>query len=100
MIWMTLSSTVLAEAPVYWARIVIEGGAIGGYWATGSFTIAMTPPSIIAIAMTQAKTGRLRKKEDMASPLLRRRRRGLGRARCRRARPARRGALRARVGHG
>ena len=65
MIWTTESSTVLAAAPGYIARIPIEGGAIGGYWETGSFTIAMAPASIIAIAMTQAKTGRSRKKRDI-----------------------------------
>ena len=35
MIWVTLSSTVLAEAPGYMARIEIDGGAIGGYCDTG-----------------------------------------------------------------
>ena len=77
MIWTTESSTVSASAPGYIARIEIDGGAIGGYWETGSFTIAIAPASIIAIATTQAKTGRFRKNLDMAAPLLRRRRPGL-----------------------
>src|SRR5512140_1030069 len=79
MIWTTESSTVFADAPGYAARIPIEGGAIGGYWEIGRFTIAMPPASIIAIAMTHAKTGRFRKNADMAPPLLRRRRRVAGR---------------------
>src|SRR5512140_978789 len=89
MIWTTESSTVFADAPGYMARIPIEGGAIGGYWEIGRFTIAMTPASIMAIAMTQAKTGRLRKKPDMAAPLLRRRpcRRGFGLRGCTRRGP-------------
>jgi len=35
MIWVTLFSTVSAEAPVYVAVIEMDGGAICGYWETG-----------------------------------------------------------------
>jgi hypothetical protein len=33
----TVAATVLASAPGYWARTTILGGAISGYWATGSW---------------------------------------------------------------
>src|SRR5450759_1850520 len=75
MIWTTEPSTVLAEAPVWTALIEIDGGAIGGYWEIGSFTIARAPASIMAIAMTQAKTGRERKNLDIGAALTSRRRR-------------------------
>ena len=64
MSWVTLFSTVSAEAPGYEASIEIEGGAMGGYWETERFLIASRPRVINAMEMTQAKTGRLRKKRD------------------------------------
>ena len=36
MIWVTVFSTVSAEAPGYMALIAIEGGAIGGYCEIGN----------------------------------------------------------------
>ena len=64
-IWVTVSCTVWAEAPGYMALIVICGGAIGGYCETGKVLIASRPASMIMMAMTQAKIGRLMKKRGM-----------------------------------
>ena len=73
----TPSSSVFADAPGYLAVMLIVGGAMAGYCATGSVAIASAPASMMTIAMTQAKTGRSMKKRDMACRLLRcRRRRG------------------------
>src|SRR5712672_2474488 len=41
------------------------GGAIDGYDSMPSVVIAITPPSVIRIAMTQAKIGRSMKKFDI-----------------------------------
>src|SRR5262249_4551824 len=38
------------------------GGVIGGYWATGKFTIATAPPRVMTIDNTDAKIGRVMKK--------------------------------------
>jgi len=35
MIWTTLSSTVLADAPGKTAEMEMDGGAMGGYWEMG-----------------------------------------------------------------
>src|SRR5271170_2306747 len=62
------------------------GGAISGYWATGSTCAAMRPASVMMIEMTPAKIGRLMKnsENDIAATLFRdRRRAGFG---CRRLR--------------
>ena len=45
--------------------MVICGGAIGGYWETGSVLIASRPASMIMMAITQAKIGRLMKNLGM-----------------------------------
>ena len=45
--------------------MVICGGAMGGYCETGSVLIDRTPASMIMMAMTQAKIGRLMKKRGM-----------------------------------
>src|SRR5690606_26515050 len=44
--------------------MLIAGGAIAGYWATGSFTIASAPASMTMIARTHAKIGRSMKNFD------------------------------------
>ena len=64
--WMTLDSSVSADAPGYTAPTLICGGATLGYCATGSVVIAATPASMIAMAMTHAKIGRWTKKWLMA----------------------------------
>src|SRR5664280_1647606 len=70
MTWVTVSCTVWADAPGYKALIVICGGAIGGYWETGSVLIDRRPASMIMMAITQAKIGRLIKKRGIeGSPL-------------------------------
>ncbi len=61
----TPSSSVFADAPGYLAVMLIVGGAMAGYCATGSVAIASAPASMMTIAMTQAKTGRSMKKRDM-----------------------------------
>ena len=68
MICVTVSSTVLAEAPGYVALIVIVGGAMLGYCAIGRRVIDMAPASMITSAMTHAKMGRSMKKCDMRAP--------------------------------
>ena len=45
--------------------MAICGGAIGGYWETGSFLTASRPVSITIMAITQAKIGRLMKKRGI-----------------------------------
>ena len=65
MTWVTVSCTVWAEAPGYTALMVICGGAIGGYWETGSVLIASRPASMTMMAITQAKIGRLMKNLGM-----------------------------------
>src|SRR6185437_16628310 len=46
--------------------MLICGGAMSGYWATGRKAIDSAPASMITMAMTQAKIGRSMKKRDMA----------------------------------
>src|SRR5271166_1028696 len=63
------------------------GGAISGYWATGSTSAAISPASVMMMEMTPAKIGRLMKnsENDIAATLFRgRRRAGVGRRRERR----------------
>ncbi|MER9313072.1 hypothetical protein NKI51_27920 [Mesorhizobium australicum] len=50
----------------------IVGGAISGYCEIGSLLMPSAPPSITAIAITQAKTGRRMKNSDMSASLARR----------------------------
>src|SRR6185369_3987847 len=45
--------------------MAICGGAIAGYWETGSFLIDSRPASMTIIAITQAKIGRFMKKRGM-----------------------------------
>src|SRR5260221_3738619 len=54
----TVFSTVFADAPGYVALIWIDGGAMVGYCATGSWKIDAMPASIRMIAITHAKIGR------------------------------------------
>src|SRR5262249_52068988 len=53
----TPCAMVSASAPGYAADTVITGGAISGYWAMGSFTIAASPAITRRIEMTMAKIG-------------------------------------------
>lgn len=61
MIWVTEFSTVSAEAPVYCAPMVTRGGAMSGYCSSGSVKMDSAPPSMMTMAMTHAKMGRLMK---------------------------------------
>src|SRR3546814_9565459 len=65
LIWVTESSTTLADAPGYVARISTEGGATVGYIETGRVKIDSAPASMMMIAMTHAKMGRSMKKRAM-----------------------------------
>ncbi len=67
MIWVTVSSSVSAEAPGYLAEMVTTGGAMRGYWATGRRKREMPPASMIRMAMTHAKTGRSIKKRAIGA---------------------------------
>src|SRR3569832_2268889 len=66
--WVTLFSTVSADAPTYEAEMFTLGGATSGYCATGSTMIEATPASMITIVITHAKTGRFAK--NLASMVL------------------------------
>src|SRR3979490_1985705 len=79
MTWTTVSCTVCAEAPGYVTVIAMEGGAMLGYCATGSFLIARMPARVMMMAITQAKIGRAIKNPDMGVTS------GGGSARCRSA---------------
>src|SRR3954470_11838669 len=58
----TVEATTSALAPGYWPDTLMMGGAISGYWATGS-RANETPPMITkTIEMTAAKIGRSMKK--------------------------------------
>src|SRR5690606_21530227 len=70
MTWVTALSVVSALAPGYDADTVTCGGAMLGYDSMPKPLIASTPPSVIRIAMTQAKTGWLMKKRDMGGQSL------------------------------
>ena len=69
MICVTESSTALAEAPGYLALMTIAGGAIDGYWDTGSCWMDRAPASMMTMAMTHAKMGRSMKKRAMVGYL-------------------------------
>src|SRR6185437_7137180 len=75
--------------------MLICGGAMSGYWATGRKAIDRAPASMITMAMTQAKIGRSMKKRDMALGPAAALPRGSGRARGRRT-----GGNRAHLGAG
>ncbi len=68
MTWTTVSCTVCAEAPGYVTVMEMEGGAMLGYCATGSFLIARIPVRVMMMAITQAKFGRSMKNRDIAAP--------------------------------
>src|SRR6185436_13134918 len=61
----TVSSSVLADAPGYVAITEMVGGAMLGYCAMGRLVIESAPASMITIAMTHAKTGRSMKNRDI-----------------------------------
>ena len=65
MTWVTVSSTVCADAPGYVALMRIEGGAIDGILLDRQLKMLRPPASMITIAMTQAKTGLSMKYFDM-----------------------------------
>src|SRR3546814_4477821 len=65
MTWGTSPWGVAALAPGELADTVTCGDAMFGYDSTPRPLIASTPPSVIRIAMTQAKTGWWMKKRDM-----------------------------------
>src|SRR5262245_42428425 len=58
----TVEATTSALAPGYWPLTVIVGGAISGYWATGSRVNDTTPTITKTIDTTAAKIGRSMKK--------------------------------------
>ena len=58
-------STVSAEAPVYVVPIVTLGGAMSGYCSSGSVKMDKPPASMMTMASTHAKMGRLMKKGAM-----------------------------------
>src|SRR5215472_15546023 len=61
----TVEATTSALAPGYWPVTLIVGGAISGYWATGS-RVNDTPPTITnTIETTAAKIGRSMKKWEI-----------------------------------
>ena len=59
MICVTEFSTVSAEAPVYCAPIVTRGGAMSGYCSSGRVNRDKAPASMVTMANTHAKMGRL-----------------------------------------
>jgi hypothetical protein len=61
--------SVSADAPGYVAVMATDGGAMLGYWATGSFVSDNAPATRIKMEMTQAKTGRSMKNLGMANVL-------------------------------
>src|SRR5580698_1864381 len=61
----TVEATTSALAPGYWPEMLMIGGAISGYWATGKREND-TPPRIKkTIEITAAKIGRSMKKCEM-----------------------------------
>src|SRR3981189_1819235 len=58
----TVEATVSALAPGYWPVTLMIGGAISGYWATGSRENETTPRITKTIDTTPAKIGRSMKK--------------------------------------
>src|SRR5216683_1055527 len=97
----TVAATTSALAPGYWPLTLTTGGAISGYWATGSRPTDTAPTMTKTIETTAAKIGRSMKKWEMrmggpavsidAGPRIRDRRRvdvgSLGRDLDARARP-------------
>jgi hypothetical protein len=62
-------STVSAEAPGYVAEMATCGGAMFGYWATGSERIASKPAPITRMDSTHANTGRSMKNLTMENQI-------------------------------
>src|SRR5215475_1294256 len=62
----TVCAMVLALAPGYAVVIVTVGGEISGYWEIGRLNDAITPASVIRIAITVAKIGRSMKNREKA----------------------------------
>src|ERR1700693_638926 len=58
----TVAATTSALAPGYWPFTLMIGGAISGYWATGSLENDTAPRMTKTIDTTAAKIGRLMKK--------------------------------------
>src|ERR1700731_3169202 len=58
----TVAATTSALAPGYWPLTLMIGGAISGYWATGSRENDTAPRMTKTIDTTAAKIGRLMKK--------------------------------------
>src|SRR5258707_9793484 len=58
----TVAATTSALAPGYWPVTLPTGGAISGYWATGSRPTDTTPTMTKTIETTAAKIGRSMKK--------------------------------------
>jgi hypothetical protein len=63
--WVTVDSTVSADAPGKLARMFTEGGAMSGYCSMGSVNMPPSPASMMTIAMTQAKMGRSTKMREI-----------------------------------
>src|SRR5512147_2747139 len=64
----TVSSSVLDEAPGQEVETLTWSGAMAGYWETGRRTIESAPASITRMPITQAKIGRSMKKRATALP--------------------------------
>src|SRR6266446_10157954 len=60
----TVEATVSALAPGYWPVTLMIGGAMSGYWATGSRENDTAPRMTKTIETTAAKIGRSIKKCD------------------------------------
>src|SRR5216683_2538766 len=58
----TVAATTSAPAPGYWPLTLTTGGAISGYWATGSRPTDTSPTMTKTIETTAAKIGRSMKK--------------------------------------
>src|ERR1700736_5516965 len=58
----TVAATTSALAPGYWPLTLTTGGAISGYWATGSRPTDTAPTMTKTIETTAAKIGRSMKK--------------------------------------
>src|SRR4030095_14466670 len=61
----TVEATTSALAPGYWPVTLMTGGAISGYWATGSRPKETAPKITNTSDSTAAKIGRSMKKREM-----------------------------------
>src|SRR6516164_3946147 len=64
----TVEATTSALAPGYWPFTLMIGGAISGYWATGSRVNDTEPRMTKTIDTTAAKIGRSMKKCEIRIP--------------------------------